>query len=138
MPVNYQHIQRYQNFFGVDLKTNDLDFQDQFSTDLQNVQFTPTGTVEKRKGYQGHAEPGAKFGIFTYNRINSLGVEVPEVLGVSNTISRLATTTLSVSYTGPSTGVANFQVIFDTVTDQFRCVIEEGTSVALDFAKVRL
>jgi hypothetical protein len=130
--AQYQHIQRYKNFLGVDLKSNDLDFAAEFATDLQNVQFTPGGTLEKRVGYQPHAEPGAKFGIFTYNRIVN-GVEQSEILGVSDTVQKLAESTITVTYTG-SAEVANIQVVYDPSTDQYRCIVEEGTSVVLDQA----
>lgn len=133
MPSNYQHIQRYKNFYGIDLKSNDLEFPEKFANDVDNIQFLPNGTIEKRKGYQPHSEPGGKFGIFTYNRIDSSGVEQPEVIGISNTIQKLATTSMVVTYTGPTTNaVSNFKIVFDVTTDQYRCIIEENTAVVLD------
>lgn len=131
--AQYQHIQRYNNFYGFDLRSNDLTFPEKRATYVENVQFTPTGTIEKRKGYQLHAEPGAKFGLFTYNRIDSNGVEQPEILGISNTIQKLLTTTLSVTYSGAN-AVANFELVYDPATDTFRCRIEVGTSQVLDYS----
>jgi len=127
----YQHIKRYQNFYGVDFKSNDLQFPENFATEIQNVQFTPTGSIEKRRGYQPHSEPGAKYGIFTYNRIDSNGVEQPEVLGVSNTVQRLAEAKIVITYSG-SNSVCNIQVGFDVATDQYRMIIEEGTTEVLN------
>lgn len=127
----YQHIKRYQNFYGVDFKSNDLQFPEYRATAIQNVQFTATGTIEKRRGYQPYAEPGAKYGIFTYNRIDANGIERPEVLGISNTVSRLAEAKIVVSYSG-SSAVCNIQVRFDVATNQYRMIIEEGTLVVLN------
>jgi hypothetical protein len=127
----YQHIKRYQNFFGVDYKTNDLDFADQFATEVDNVSFSASGTLEKRKGIQAYAEPGAKFGIFTYNRIDEDGVEQAEVLGCSNTVSKLSTTTLTVTYSGANP-VVNFSLFYDPADEEFCAHIEEGTTVKLN------
>lgn len=136
MSAPYQHIKRYQNFFGIDLKSNDLEFPEQYASEVNNIQFTATGTIEKRLGYQGAADTGsAPFGLFTYNRFDTNGNEVNEVLGVSNTIKRLATVSITVTYTPPGTNTtALVQLLYDTVTSQYRCIIQEGTSVVLDQA----
>lgn len=131
MGVNYQHIKRYQNFFGIDLKSNDLAFPEQYATEVNNVQFTATGTLEKRVGYQATAEAGAKYGLFTYNRIDSDGVEQPEVLGCSDTVQRLATTTITVSYSGTAL-IADLGLSFDPDTGVFRCTIQEGATFVLN------
>lgn len=133
MPGPYQHIQKYQNFFGIDLKTNDLEFQDQFATVADNVNFSASGTLEKRKGYFTHGTQGAKFGIFTYNRVNSSGVEVPEVIGVSNTVQKLVKATLQVSYTGVQ-DIVQISIRFYPDTSVYRCVIVEQFSTVLDFS----
>lgn len=133
MPGPYQHIQKYQNFFGIDLKTNDLEFQDEFATVANNVNFTASGTLEKRKGYFTHGTQGAKFGIFTYNRVNSSGVEVPEVLGVSNTIQKLNKVSLQVTYSG-SADIVLMTLRFFPDTGVYRCVLVEQFSTVLDYS----
>jgi hypothetical protein len=133
MPGPYQHIQKYQNFFGIDLKTNDLEFQDEFATVADNVNFSASGTLEKRKGYFTHGTQGAKFGIFTYNRVNSSGVEVPEVIGVSNSVQKLVKATLQVSYSG-SQDIVQISIRFYPDTGVYRCVIIEQFSTVLDFS----
>jgi hypothetical protein len=133
MGVMYQFAKRYKNFFGLDLRSNDLEFPEQYASDLKNIQFTATGTIEKREGFHPFAEESAKYGLFTYNRIDSNGVEQQEVLGASNTIERLVTASLEVTYSG-SDPIAQLFIGFDTDTDQYRCRIEEGTTEVLDFA----
>lgn len=131
MGVQYQFAKRYQNFFGFDLRSNDLEFPEQRATDVDNIQFTPTGTIEKRTGFQPHAEPGAKFGIFTYNRVDSNGVEQQEVLGASNTIQKLVESVITITYSGANP-VAQIEIFFDVATAQYRCRIDEGTSTVLN------
>lgn len=131
MGVQYQFAKRYQNFFGFDLRSNDLEFPEQRATDVDNIQFTPTGTIEKRTGFQPHAEPGAKFGIFTYNRVDSSGVEQQEVLGASNTIQKLVESVITITYSGADP-VAQIEIFFDVATAEYRCRIDEGTSTVLN------
>lgn len=133
MPSQYSHIKRYQNFFGIDLKSNDLAFPEQFASGVDNVQFTFTGTLEKRAGYQATAEEGGKYGLFTYNRVDENGIEQPEVLGCSETIQRLSTTTMAVTYSG-SAQICEFSLLYDTGTSVFRCVIQEGTTEVLNYS----
>ena len=133
MPGPYQHIQKYQNFFGIDLKTNDLEFQDEFATVADNVNFSASGTLEKRKGYFTHGTQGAKFGIFTYNRVNSSGVEVPEVIGVSNSVKKLNKVSLQVTYSGAS-AISTLTIRFFPDTSVYRCVITEQFNTVLDFS----
>lgn len=131
MSVTYQHLKRYQNFYGLDLKANDLEFPEQYATATDNIVISKTGSIEKRIGYQPHADTGPNAGIFVYNRIDELGQEQPEVLGVSDTLEKLSESVLTVTYTGTNPN-AVLSIFFDTATDQYRCQIEVGTSMVLD------
>lgn len=133
MGVTYQFAKRYQNFYGFDLRSNDLEFPESYATDLSNIQFTATGTIEKRAGFHPYAEQGAKYGLFAYNRVDSNGVEQQEILGASNTIQKLVETTIQIAYSG-SDPIAQVSLFFDVDTDQYRCMVEEGTSEVLSFA----
>ena len=133
MGVTYQHLKRYQNFYGLDLKANDLEFPEQYASGTDNIVISKTGSIEKRLGYQPHAETGPNAGLFVYNRIDELGQEQPEVIGVSDTLQKLLASTLTVTYTG-SDANAVFSVFFDTDTDQYRCQIDVGTTTVLDSA----
>lgn len=133
MGVQYQHLKRYQNFFGIDLKSNDLEFPEQFASDCDNIEISRTGSIEKRVGYQPHAEPDCSNGLFVYNRVNENGEEVPEVIGVSDTLKKLAQSVITVTYTGSDPN-ARISFVFDTATDQYRCQIEIGTATVLDSA----
>lgn len=133
MGVQYQFAKRYQNFFGYDLRSNDLEFPEQRATDVENIQYTATGTIEKRVGYQVHAETGAKYGLFAYNRVDSNGVEQQEVLGISSTLIKFTEVSLTVTYSGLNP-VAQIAIFYDTITAQYRCQIQVGTSSLLDYA----
>lgn len=135
MGVTYQFNKRYQNFYGYDLRTNDLEFPEQRATDVLNIQYTPTGTIEKRKGFQPHADTGgASCGLFNYSQINSTtGAETIEILGCSDTIKKLTDASLAVTYSGLSS-IAQIQVIFDTVTGVYRCQVFEGLITRLDYS----
>lgn len=133
MGVNYQHLKRYQNFFGIDLKSNDLEYPEKYAQDATNFVISPTGTLEKRVGYQVAAPIGAKYGLFQYNRVDENGLEQPEILGCSNTISKLSKVTLTVTY-GGSAATASLKVVYDSATSVYRCVITEGNSTVLDYS----
>ncbi|NCX94542.1 MAG: hypothetical protein EBX40_07685, partial [Gammaproteobacteria bacterium] len=133
MGTNYQHLKRYQNFFGFDLKSNDLEYPEKYAQDAVNLIVGPNGTLEKRPGYQPHAPEGAKYGEFQYNRINASGIEAPEILGCSDTLLKLTAASLSVAYSGAS-ATANIRVLFDPASAVYRCIIEEGTNTVLDYS----
>lgn len=134
MGVTYQFNKRYQNFFGYDLRTNDLEFPEQRATDVLNIQYTPTGTIEKRKGYQPNADTGgASFGLFTYSQVDSNGVQTVEALGASNTLKKLSEVSITVTYSG-SNAVAQIEIIYDTASSVYRCRVYEGTSTVLDYS----
>ena len=134
MGVQYQHLKRYQNFYGLDLKANDLEFPEQYATGTENIEISKTGSIEKRTGYQPHSEPDCSNGLFVYNRLNPVtGEEAPEIIGVSDTLKKLSESVITVTYTGTSPN-ASFSIVFDEASDQYRCQIEVGTSVVLDSA----
>jgi hypothetical protein len=126
MATPYQHLKRYQNFFGVNLKSNDLDTPDDFSTDLLNVQMRRNGTLEKRKGHQGHADSDGGLGLFVYNRSDRVtGVQEAIVLSASDTLKKLETATLSITYSG-SEASAVVNVIYDTTGSQYVLTLQAG------------
>lgn len=132
MASSNQSIKRYQNFFGIDLKSNDLEFPEQYATDLDNIQFSPNGSMEKRLGYQAIGESDyAKYGLFTYNKVNDLGQQVPEILGVSDKLNRLSETSINVSYSGPN-NTAEVKIAFDPTTSVYRCIVWDGPNEVLN------
>jgi len=123
---------RYENFFGVDLKSTDLVRPEQFASGMMNAQYRKSGSIEKRKGYQGHAASEGGHGLFVYNRVNpTSNAEEPETLSISNKLHKLLESTLTVTYTG-SDPTALISVFYDTSNDEFRCQILEGASTVLD------
>lgn len=132
MGVTYKHTKRYENFFGTDLKSNALEFPEKYAASVSNVQIAPTGVLQKRVGYQPHADSVCSHGLFTYNRVHPLtGEEDQQILGVSTTLKKLSKATLTVTYTGTDP-TARLSIFLDTATDQYRCQIEVGTVTVLD------
>lgn len=133
MAVNFQFVKRYENLAGVDYKSSDLKFPEQYATGLRNIQFTNTGSIEKRKGYQGAAETKGGRGLFTYKKYNSTtGAETVELIAVDNNASKLSEGTLTVTYTG-SALVCNISIVYDASTSDYRCKIVEGTTEVLNY-----
>ena len=133
MAVNYQFVKRYENLAGVDYKSSDLKFPEQYATALRNIQFTNTGSIEKRKGYQGSVESQGGRGLFTYKRYNaSTGAETVEMVAVGSNAFKLKEGTLTVTYSG-SALVCNASIIYDTTTSDYRFKLVEGTTEVLNY-----
>lgn len=133
MASNYTFVKRYENLAGVDYKSSDLKFPEAYATALRNIQFTNTGSVEKRKGYQGSAESKGGQGLFTYKTYNSTtGAESVELLAVDNNLWKLKEGTLTVTYSGAAS-LCVCSIIYDTSTNDYRFKIIEGTSEVLNY-----
>lgn len=133
MAVNFQFVKRYENLSGVDYKSTDLSFPDKYATALRNIQFNQTGSIEKRKGFQGSAESQGGRGLFTYKRYNSTtGAETVELISVDNNAWKLSEGTLTVTYSG-SASVCEISIIYDSSTSDYRCKIVEGTTEVLNY-----
>lgn len=130
--ADYLLQKRYVNHFGLDLKSTDLTRQEQYASEMLNAQYTPTGAIEKRKGYQGHGPNFGGFGLYTYNRIDPVsGIQSQEVLAVKDKLYRFTDTTLTVSYGGTNPAVL-ISIYFDVSSSVYRCQIIEGATTVLD------
>jgi hypothetical protein len=129
----YSFVKRYENFSGVDYKSSDLKFPEQYATELRNIKFTQTGSIEKRRGYQAAASSAGGCGLFTYRKYDSVGAEVFEVLAVDTGLWKMAETTMTVTYAGAATN-CEISLILDPATNQYRCQILEGSTQVLDYA----
>jgi len=126
-----QFIKRYQNFFGFDLKSSDLNYPEKYATDLSNVDINPVGSLIKRKGTSPHAEDAGPLGSFVYNRVDSNGNEAPELVSIGSTLKKWKETQIVITYTGAQ-AAASVSVVFDTATSQYRCILTAGVTTALD------
>lgn len=132
MAVNYQHLKRYQNLYGLDLKGNDLETAIPFATDLKNVQLRKNGTIEKRQGYQARAASAGGYGLFVYQRQNPVTyAEEAIVLACSDTVHRLYTAQLEVVYTGTDP-VAILVCRYSPEDGEYRLTLQEGENIVLD------
>ena len=129
--AEYLSRKRYQNHFGIDLKSNDLNRADEYASSLKNAQYKKSGSIEKRRGYQAHASTAGGYGLVTYNRVDTEAVEVPEIISISNTVHKLAQSTFTVVYGGADPSCL-ISIYFDTMSSVYKCQILEGTILVLD------
>lgn len=123
---------RFQNSFGIDLKSSDLDRPEAFASGLKNAQYRKSGSVEKRKGFQAHANSQGGHGLFTYNKVNPITAAAePEILSISDKGHKLSTSILTVTYTGTE-DVATISIFLDSITLTYHSIILAGTVQVLD------
>ena len=132
MASSYQFVKRYENFTGVDYKSSDLHFPEQYATELRNVKFTQTGSIEKRKGFQGSAASFGGCGLFTYRKYSETGGEVFEVVAVDQQLRRMKEASISVGYTGVE-ATALVSIVYDPADGHYCLRLQEGATTALDF-----
>jgi hypothetical protein len=129
--VSYILSKEFKNHFGLDLKSSDINRADEFSSGILNAQYAKNGDIEKRRGYKGAASSNGGYGLFVYNRTNpTTGLLEPELLTVSNKVSKLSESTLTVTYVGADP-TALISIYFDSDDEEYKCEITEGTSVVL-------
>lgn len=131
-----QHIlkKRYDNFLGLDLKSNYLLKSEQYATGMLNTQYRKDAGIEKRKGYKAYAGSKGGFGLFDYGRINpDSGASEPELLSVSSKLHKLKEAQVNVAYSGALLNLY-LSIYYDTNTSNFRCVIDDGVTTYLNQA----
>ena len=133
MASSYQFVKRYENFTGVDYKSSDLHFPEQYATELRNIKYTQTGSIEKRKGYQGAAASVGGCGLFTYRRYSDTGGEVFEVIAVGDTLWKMQEASITVGYSGPEAN-AFIAVIYDPADGHYCLRIQEAATTVMDMS----
>lgn len=125
---------RYQNHFGIDLKSSALTRPLEFASDMQNAQYRANGDIESRKGYRAAASSNGGYGLFVYkNKDATTGTITEELLCASTKLSKATTTTFGVEYTGSETNVI-FDLFYSEDDSEYKCQIIVGTSLDLDFS----
>lgn len=123
---------RYENHFGLDLKSSDIVRPAEYASGIKNAQYRKSGSIEKRKGYQAHSESAGGFGIFTYQRINpKTGTQEPEIIAVDSKAHKLLTAEITVTYSGTDPSCL-ISIFYDVSSDQYRAQIFVGGTSVLD------
>ena len=123
---------RYFNHFGLDLKSSDLTRPPEYASDMLNAQYRKSGAPETRRGFQAHATTNGGFGLFRYDRVNpTTSALEPEVVSVSDTLSKFTESSITISYTGAGT-TSLIEIFYDIATSVYRLQIIEGTTTILD------
>ena len=125
---------RYTLHKGLNPRQSDLVRPMEYASGMKNAQYTAEGSPEKRKGYQAHSSSVGGFGTFEYNRIDpDTEEEAPEILTVDQNLFTQATSTITISYSGPATS-CELSFFYDEDTSVYRFqVIENGTTL-LDYS----
>lgn len=122
---------KYENHYGVDLKSSDLNRPEQFASYLLNSQHTAAGSPQKRKGFQAHAATSGGYGMWTYERRNPItGADEKEVLKIDQTLYKMASATLSIAYSGSAT-TCQVSVYLDPTLLTYQIMIVEGATTVL-------
>lgn len=134
MASQNQFIKRYNNFYGFDLKSSDLNYPEQYAQSCINFEINAVGSLVKRKGNAPYAKDSGALGAFVYNRIlPDTGAESPELLSVSDRLLKCKETQIQITYSGaqPSATVSLF---YDQGTAQYRCQLFAGATMVLNQA----
>lgn len=128
----YIHEKRYENHYGLDLKSTDLNRDPNFASLILNAQYKKSGGIQKREGFQVHGEDGYGLGLFVYNKKNpTTGASEAEIVSVGQSAGRLLFTELEIEYVGADpTAVLN--IYYDVDEEEYRCTLLEGAVEVLD------
>ena len=127
MASQYTIVKKYNNWYGIDLKSSDLSI-DPYADTADNLTTGQLGTLEKRTGYHPTGNDSGPLGMFVYNRINpSTGVEEPEVLSVSDELKKLKILSISLNYSGSGTS-AQFSLHYSPDAGEYIAYIVETTT----------
>jgi hypothetical protein len=125
----YILTRRYTNHYGLDLKSSDLNRPIEYASDMMNAQYRKSGAIEKRLGYKPVAPSQGGHGLFTYTRVNPSTNVIEEIaLEVSNTVHRVYTTSVTVTYSGSADAVL-ISIFYDTNLAQYVFQILEDTLI---------
>jgi hypothetical protein len=125
-------VKNYSRHFGVDKKSSNLTRPPQFAEDLLNADYTPSGSITKRTGWQKRGTQSGSFGQWTYRKADpTTGAITEEIVSVSGDLWKSAQATLTVTYSGAST-TCSLAVFLDPATSTFKMQIDDGTSLVLD------
>ncbi len=134
MSSPFQIVKRYKSNRGLDLRSSDLSQDELFASGMKNAQYRDSGAIEKRPGYQGHADSCGGYGRWTYKRANpTTGADEYEDVTIDQNLYKYQSSTMTVTYVGSDSN-AVISIFYDTATDQYRCQITEGTTQVLDYA----
>jgi hypothetical protein len=130
--VAYVTVPKFRDFLGVDLKSTDIKRGRQFASGGQNVDFTTNNSINKRRGYQHRAVTGYNAGLVEYSKVDTLGVPDPELISIGDTLRKLVTSTLDVSYSGAVEGRVEFILQSTTSTFVFRAIEDNVEKLSYD------
>ena len=127
MPKNVPKF--FSNFLGLDLRSTDLNRDDNYATVMDDCQIRKSGALEKRKGSQARLVTEGGHGTYTYNNIDqTTGVTTQELITASDRLWRRTSATFTITYAG--SGSATVAVQGDSTNSAvFMNITEDGSSV---------
>lgn len=123
----------YQHHSGVDRKSSDLFRPETYAEDMRNAEYSPTGAIVKRVGYQMHAADAGGYGLYTYRKADPVTGDITEhVVTVDQNLYNLLQSTITVVYSGINPS-ASINIFLDSVTRTYKCQMMEGINTVLDY-----
>lgn len=122
-------------FKGLDLRVSDILRGKDYATDMSNVDFRATGSLNKRNGYQFVTEKGdAGYGLTTFRNVNTTtGAVTEEIIGIDDNLLKLTQYTFNITYSGSNTASYEVYVKEDALNgNKLFFKIWDGTSQVLD------
>jgi hypothetical protein len=93
-------LKAFENFKGLSYRTSNLTRPPNYAVDAKNIRVKKPYNICGETGFRLAAQPKPMYGIHTYTYQDATGVVKEELLGVNETLWRLATATATISYTG--------------------------------------
>lgn len=131
-------VRRFDNFRGLDVRSNPLIKDSSYSDIATNVEYANTLSFGNRKGKQYYAADDASNtitrgggGLFTYYKYNSTGGVTEELLTAANNLYVEVDETVTIAYSG--SGTASLTVRAASDEEGMELVLTEDGSVVLTY-----
>lgn len=149
--MKYDHVKRFADFKGLDLRSSEILRPPGFAREAKNVMHTAQGGMTQRYGHQVRVTQGATdtnhsfgvLGIWGYEATNILQTATSEILGASSITSTDDYAKSHILYrrlvhqavfTNNHPGLpSTFTISYDTATSQYRGTIVRGGATIIDF-----
>jgi hypothetical protein len=119
----------FSNFLGVDLRSPDINQNQNAAAELINAQFRSSGALSKRKGYQLAAEDTkGGFGATTYENVASNGTTSQEYITIDQNLFRLDEDTITLTYSPGDATSGSYEIYYDSDDSTFYFDLYDNSS----------
>jgi hypothetical protein len=130
MMPTHTSIKEFDDIKGLDLRSSELKRDPMSATITKNCMLRQTSALNKRPGYTRKAVSKGGYGTAVYHNVSlSTGIITEEIVSVGNTLSRLDSGSITISYSGSS--VATYYINTDGSQIQFYIYLDGVVSNAI-------